>query len=406
MKAVRVLVVVIVVLAGAYFSASAVFGGKARQELAALKAKGFPVTPADLAARYGSGKNATGEMLNAAAAQIDKKLRGHLSEVESTQVETDPAAVSALLKDKAEVISTLLAVADSPPARFGLRYEDGYAAPLPEILPTIPAFNTLLFIKARMLAREGKSDSAMLALRAAVRMVDIMGEPLLIHLLASVIGFDSTCALVARYAPTASPTSRELVRRELARLDFRELLARVVASEAVLTEATMRKHGPITGENGKAGLIPWLKIAPVTNSARYVGLDYVGRTLDALALPWPEGRAEIERIDKSRTRGGLYSMVAEIAAPNILVFYARMERSAARRGLALAALDVCDYRTRTGRLPSTPAELGTGLPPDPFTGKPLNYRADARGFTVYSTGADGTDDLGDPNKDLVLRADL
>jgi hypothetical protein len=405
-KAVKVLVVVVAVLVGAYFSASAVFEGKARQELAALKAKGFPMTPADLAARYGSGENATGKMLNAAAAQIDKKLRGRLAEVESTEVLTDPVAVAALLKDKTEVISTLLAVADSPPARFGLKYEDGYAGSLPEILPTIPAFNTLLRIKARMLAREGKPDSAMLALRAAVRMVDIMGEPLLIHLLASVIGFDSTCALVARYAPAASPTSRELVRKELARLDFRELLTRVVASEAVLTEATVLKRGPITDDNGQPGLIPWLKLAPVTNSARYVGLNLVRRNLAALALPWPEGREEVERIHKSCSRGDLYSMVARIAAPNILLFYARMERAAARRGLALLALDVCDYRSRTGRLPSTLAELDTDLPADPFTGKPFVYRTDARGFTIYGVGSDGTDDSGDAAKDLVLRVDI
>jgi hypothetical protein len=406
LKKVWIPLIIIAVLAGAYFVSSAVFEGKARQELAAIKANGFPTTPAALAARYGEGENATGKMLNAAAAQIDKKLRRYLSEVESTQVETDPAAVSALLKDKAEVISTLLAVVDSPPARFGLRYEDGYAGRLPEILPTIPALNTLLRIKARMLAREGKPDSAMLTLRAAVRMADIMGEPLLIHLLASTIGFDSTCALVARYAPAASPASRQLVRKELARLDFRELLTRVVASEAVLTEVTVLKRGPITDDNGQPGLVPWLKLAPVTNSARYVGLNLVRRNLAALALPWPEGREEVERIHKSCSRGGLYSMVAKIAAPNILVFYARMERAAARRGLALAALDVCDYRARTGRLPETMAELGTDLPADPFTGKPLIYRPDAHGFTVYSTGMDGKDNSGDATKDIVLRTEI
>jgi hypothetical protein len=405
-KKVWIPLIIIAVLVGAYVSASAVFEGKARQELAALKAKGFPVTPADLAARYGSGENATGRLLNDAAAQIDKKLRQSLTEVETLQVRSDPTAVSALLRDKAGVIAALLAVADSPPARFGLKYEDGYSARLPEILPTLPAFHALLNIDARALAQAGRPDSAMRVLRAAVRMADIMGEPCLIHLLASVVGFDSTCALVVRYAPTASPTSRELVRKELARLDFRELLTRVVASEAVLTEAPVLRQGPITGDNGRAGLIPWLKVAPVRNSARYVGLDYVGRNLDALAMPWWQGRKDVESIEKSRSRGGLYSMVAEIAAPNVLLFYARMEGAAARRGLALLALDVCDFRSRSGRLPSTLAEIGTDLPADPFTGKPLNYRADARGFTVYSTGMDGTDDSGDPAKDLVFRASI
>jgi hypothetical protein len=132
----------------------------------------------------------------------------------------------------------------------------------------------------------------------------------------------------------------------------------------------------------------------------------VRRNLAALALPWPEGREEVERIHKSCSRGDLYSMVARIAAPNILLFYARMERAAARRGLALLALDVCDFRSRSGRLPSTLAEIGTDLPADPFTGKPLNYRADARGFTVYSTGMDGKDNSGDATEDIMLRTDI
>ena len=405
-KKIWIPLVIVAVLVGAYVSASAVFEGKARQELAALKAKGFPVTPADLAARYGSGVNPTGRMLNDAAAQIDRKPRLTIADVETSGVRADPAAVSALLKNKSDVIATLLAVADSPPARFGLKYEDGYSARLPEILPKLPAFHALLTIDAHALAEAGRPDSAMRVLRAAVRMADIMGEPWLMSLLASVVGFDSTCTLVVRYAPVASPTSRELIRKELARLDFRELLTRVVASEAVLTEATVLKQGPITGDNGRAGLIPWLKVAPVRNSARYVGLDYVRRNLDALAMPWWQGRKDVESIEKSRSRGGLYSMVAEIAAPNILLFYARMERAAARRGLTLLALDVCDFRSRSGRLPSTLAEIGTDLPADPFTGKPLNYRADASGFTVYSTGMDGADDSGDPAKDLVLRASI
>jgi len=406
LKKVWVPLIIIAVLVGAYFVSSAVFEGRAKQELAAIKAKGFPTTPADLAGLYGEGENATGRMLNEAASRIDKDLRMRLAEFETLKLRTDPAAVTALLKDKADVIATLVAVADSPPARFGLKYEDGYTSRLPEILPTIPAFHTLLRIDARLLAAAGKPDSAMLALRAAVRMADIMGEPLLIHLLASVVGFDSTCALVARYAPAASPTSRELVRKELARLDFRELLTRVVASEAVLTEVTVLKRGPITDDNGQPGLVPWLKLAPVTNSARYVGLNLVRRNLAALALPWPEGREEVERIHKSCSRGDLYSMVARIAAPNILLFYARMERAAARRGLALLALDVCDFRSRSGRLPSTLAELDTDLPADPFTGKPFVYRTDARGFTIYGVGSDGTDDSGDAAKDLVLRVDI
>ena len=79
MKKVWIPVVIIAILVGAYFVSSAVFEGQAQKNLAALKAKGFPVTPGDLVEKYGSGVNPTGTMLNEAATQIDKKLRTSLA---------------------------------------------------------------------------------------------------------------------------------------------------------------------------------------------------------------------------------------------------------------------------------------------------------------------------------------
>ncbi len=404
-KAVIIVAVVIAVLVGAYLGASAVFAGKVRQELAALKANGLPVTPAELAARYGEGENPTGRVLNAAAANLGNDIKPRLSEIESLAAMSNLTAADSVVMDKADVVSALMAVADSPPARFGLRYEDGFSASLPGILPALPAFQKLLSIKARALARAGRPDSALQVLRAAIRMVDVMGEPCLIHLLAGLVGFDSTCALIVRYAPAASPAAREAVRKELSRLDLKALLARAVATEAIMTEVTVLKQDPVTDGKSRASFVPWLKMAPLRNSARYVALTVKRRNLDALALPWWEGRGEVERI-KSLSKRGLYSQVAWVASPNVLLFYARTERAAARQGLALLALAASDYRTNSGRLPTRLEEFGAEIPPDPFTGRPLCYRADSNGFTVWSTGADRTDDSGDAEKDIALRAEL
>jgi hypothetical protein len=345
-------------------------------------------------------------MLNEAGSRIDKDLRMRLSEFETLKLRTDPVAVTALLKDKADVIATLVAVADSPPARFGLKYEDGYSARLPEILPTLPAFHALLNIDARALAQAGRPDSAMRVLRAAVRMADIMGEPCLIHLLASVVGFDSTCALIGRIAPSASPASRALVMKELWRLDFRALLVRAVASEIVLTEATVARQGPVSGEDGRVSPIPFMKIAPLRNGARAIALGIAGRSLTAAALPWYEGHTETERIEKVCSGSSLYSEVAKIATPNVNLFYTRIERLVARRDMTVLGLGALNFRSVTGRLPATVNEVYDNEPSDPFTGKPYNYRADGRGVTIYSVGSDGTNDSGDAAKDLVLRVSI
>jgi hypothetical protein len=284
-----------------------------------------------------------------------------------------------------------------------LKYEDGFSARLPEILPTIPTFTTLLRIKARMLAQSGKPDSAMLMLRSAVRMADIMGEPCLIHLLAGVVGFDSTCALIGRIAPSASPASRAMVAKELARLDLRGLLVRAIASEVVMTEATMARQGAPSAD-GRESAILYLRIGPLRNGGRAIALGIAGRSLAAAALPWYKGHFEAESIEKIVSGPSLYAKVAGIATPNINVFYNRIERITARRDMTLLGLAALDFRARTGRLPATLNEVNNSPPSDPFTGKPFTYKPDARGFTIYSVGSDQTDNSGDPAKNIVFTA--
>ena len=65
------------------------------------------------------------------------------------------------------------------------------------------------------------------------------------------------------------------------------------------------------------------------------------------------------------------------------------------RSLALVGLAVLAAR-RLGFEP--PA-----LPTDRCTGKPLVLRDEDAGFVVSSTGLDGSDDGGDPLKDIVFR---
>lgn len=65
----------------------------------------------------------------------------------------------------------------------------------------------------------------------------------------------------------------------------------------------------------------------------------------------------------------------------------------ARTGLACRV-----YKSRTGEYPEDLKTLVPGLltavPVDPFTGKPLVYRREGKGFIVYSVGSNLKDDGG------------
>lgn len=60
----------------------------------------------------------------------------------------------------------------------------------------------------------------------------------------------------------------------------------------------------------------------------------------------------------------------------------------AKRAVTIGFAEALDAQARTGHWPAAVSPL------DPFTGKPLKVRVDAKGFRVYSVGRDGKDDGG------------
>lgn len=79
-------------------------------------------------------------------------------------------------------------------------------------------------------------------------------------------------------------------------------------------------------------------------------------------------------------------------------FVAGQKRARALQRLAQASLALIAFEDRYGAYPSTLGELrsklGWGIPFDPYTGKDLGYRLQRKGFLIYSIGPDQVDDRG------------
>lgn len=108
-------------------------------------------------------------------------------------------------------------------------------------------------------------------------------------------------------------------------------------------------------------------------------------------------------------RGMLNLLLPAITQTLIAEYRAEQRVRNLRLTLGLAA-----YRDERGRYPErldqlSPAHLRE-VPQDVFTGEPLVYRREDRGYTLYSVGANGIDDGGrdersePPGDDLVIRA--
>ncbi|HLW64825.1 MAG TPA: hypothetical protein VKS79_05850, partial [Gemmataceae bacterium] len=121
-----------------------------------------------------------------------------------------------------------------------------------------------------------------------------------------------------------------------------------------------------------------------------------------------------EKLMGPKTRG---EMIGDLLVALLLPAFDKLETAAERneqecRNLRLA-FALAAYQRDHGRYPEALAELAPkyldAVPDDIFSGKPLIYKPDAKGYLLYSVGANGKDDGGQsfgddpPGDDLVIR---
>jgi hypothetical protein len=81
------------------------------------------------------------------------------------------------------------------------------------------------------------------------------------------------------------------------------------------------------------------------------------------------------------------------------------ERARMARVLALTCVALAEYRLTNGAYPESLEKLAPPPEPDGFTGKPLHYRRQGEGFTLWSAGLNQLDD-GGAKDDLVAGTEV
>ena len=114
--------------------------------------------------------------------------------------------------------------------------------------------------------------------------------------------------------------------------------------------------------------------------------------------PYFETREFWQRHDRQISALPWYAVLSRMAMP---MMDAAVLKQATLEALALAArtgLACKIYKNQNGRYPEDLAALVPGIlpevPVDPFTGKPLVYRLEGEGFIIYSLGSNEKDDGG------------
>ena len=199
--------------------------------------------------------------------------------------------------------------------------------------------------------------------------------------------------------------------------DLEAILSRLQPDDQLLVRldrefrAVRKSHSLVHGLMGEASLLETYAQSTGTvrvgSLMRYTGVldrnavvhaDFIERFVEAAKLPVRERLETFRAIDQEADDLSLLYVLVKIHVPTMAKVAEIDARVQAQLDSVLAAIAVERYRLAEGRLPERLDELVPkyieAVPIDPFDGRPLRYRRLAKGYIIYTIGADEIDNGG------------
>lgn len=388
---------------------------------------GDPASLAELAKRYPTpppGRNAA-EHLNAAFERMEvrkaevERLADRLPIVGGGRLPDLAEPVPpGMLKDirgyleaNAEVLPLLHKAAALEECKFDLDFTQGVGMLMPHLAKLRQAAR-LLALEALERIEAGKGDDAAASLLACLRMGEcVRQEPVLISALVRIACDAIAIAQLERWASRTRPSPAVLERLEaaLATAADPRIIEQAMVGERcfgidVYQSYIFKPNRAEMIRNLGDMDVPFPLLVNLIPNAYFKEdmccyLDIMNAYVAAARKPYPECYLVGARVGKDlEERIPKCFVVARLLLPALGRVFASGQQHLARCDSARVALAVLRYKAKHGRLPADLAALVPdfvkAIPPDPFDGKPLRYRADADGFTVYTIGENLKDDGG------------
>ena len=131
-------------------------------------------------------------------------------------------------------------------------------------------------------------------------------------------------------------------------------------------------------------------IPPLRQMDRAAHSNAMREFAEAMGQPYSPSDLDLPR--GIRRDVPIYLVISKMTMPAIGKFKNYMTDMFAEVNVTRAGLAVLDYQQQHGTYPTDLASLGRVGLLDPFTGAPLRYGADDKGFTIYSVGSNLIDD--------------
>ncbi|MFL5339522.1 MAG: hypothetical protein ACJ8F7_05075 [Gemmataceae bacterium] len=318
-------------------------------------------------------------------------------------------------------------LADLPQGRFPVTWAPDFIS---TILPCQEArvVGTLLRLDATLLVQDGQAESAVRSAVAILNCARAIGdEPLAISQLVRIALTHIAVATVERILAQGepSPAALESLQRELEKELAEPVLVYMARGERAgqfrLYQGMMDGTASLSQVSGPSGgafdrVADW-QGAAMARRATPKMLRYMTEFVDAARLPAEQQRDRMKQIDPQIDPSSLDpgDILLRLFLPALDKIALASIRQQALLRCAVVGVAAERFRRGQNRWPASISELAPNylpaVPLDPFDGKPLRWRKDPAGFTVYSVGYDGVDNGGNldrkrmtqPGTDLGLR---
>lgn len=399
------IIVLVVVLIAAHTIATVVLGYMVKMKIAAIKAKGEPVSFADLnREKIPDSENAAVIYMRVIKAYREPAVSDRWFRPFSKEWRKQGAAtpnlwreVGQALESQQGIIDQIEAAASRPKCRYPISL-DANGLPIFSHYARMKHLEQLLSVNASYNAANGDMDEAVRSIELGFKLSEsLKDDPLIIGFLVriSLIRIVSASIKKSLEYGDISESQAKYLFDLLADIDLHSDYENVIVGERVVGiegyERIRRKgYSGIIADIPKDRYVISDRLLKYRLLGPYAGrpfsyaqeLDYLKEMSDQIeiaSLPSREAMNKKSKPTFDRARGSHISCATRIAGSQIL--------------LALAA-----YKDRYGSYPETLAELksklGWKLPEDPFSGKDFLYKRQGNGYLLYSVGLNLKDDGG------------
>lgn len=323
-----------------------------------------------------------------------------------------------LVATNREVLDSLPGVLSKPQFAFNIAYQDGFAAKLPH-LGSLREAAQLLHLRAKLQLAEGDCDGAVSTAEVVGRLSNTLtNEPILVSRLVCVALNRLHLEILRDILASGMPTEAQLasmsrrVRVDYDGAAFRNALAGEICfgrdvyqslrlgQLRRLTTPAAESEGEEATPDLPVGAGWFLRLLDFHDRDELAYVEGIHLLFEQSRLPTQEQLAkqnEIEDFNQSTKDG--FKLLAGMLLPALSKIPSRELTCVAESRVVATAVAIERFRrNHNGRLPSDLRELDDLLSSeaktDPFTGRPLVYRAEPQGYLIYSVGDDGIDHKG------------